>query len=73
MESGDVGKMDPMDATAGDPLIQRCVIIQKDERGYGLAVSGDNPVFVRSVKEMVLQPGRGSSRETESSRSMVLL
>ncbi|ELU16615.1 hypothetical protein CAPTEDRAFT_87566, partial [Capitella teleta] len=32
-------------------LIQRCVIIQRDEKGYGLTVSGDNPVFVRSVKE----------------------
>ncbi|KAK2165388.1 hypothetical protein LSH36_51g06010 [Paralvinella palmiformis] len=27
------------------------VIIHRDERGYGLSVSGDNPVFVRSVKE----------------------
>ncbi|XP_014674125.1 PREDICTED: rho guanine nucleotide exchange factor 11-like [Priapulus caudatus] len=35
----------------GGPLIQRCVIIQKDEKGYGLTVSGDNPVFVQSVKE----------------------
>lgn len=31
-------------------LVQRCVIIQKDERGYGLTVSGDNPVYVASVK-----------------------
>nr|KAG5701064.1 hypothetical protein BaRGS_008785 [Batillaria attramentaria] len=32
-------------------LVQRCVIIQKDERGYGLTVSGDNPVYVASVKQ----------------------
>lgn len=32
-------------------MVQRCVIIQKDEKGYGLTVSGDNPVFVASVKE----------------------
>ena len=36
---------------AGGQLIQRCVIIQRDEKGYGLTVSGDNPVFVQSVKE----------------------
>ncbi|XP_066280560.1 rho guanine nucleotide exchange factor 11-like isoform X6 [Branchiostoma lanceolatum] len=36
---------------SGVPLIQRCVIIQRDEKGYGLTVSGDNPVFVQSVKE----------------------
>ncbi|XP_016095022.1 rho guanine nucleotide exchange factor 12-like [Sinocyclocheilus grahami] len=32
-------------------LVQRCVIIQKDESGFGLTVSGDNPVFVQLVKE----------------------
>ncbi|XP_067826906.1 rho guanine nucleotide exchange factor 12 isoform X2 [Heptranchias perlo] len=32
-------------------LVQRCVIIQRDENGFGLTVSGDNPVFVQSVKE----------------------
>uniref|UniRef100_A0A665VB94 Rho guanine nucleotide exchange factor 12 n=1 Tax=Echeneis naucrates TaxID=173247 RepID=A0A665VB94_ECHNA len=32
-------------------LVQRCVIIQKDENGFGLTVSGDNPVFVQVVKE----------------------
>ncbi|RWS30854.1 Rho guanine nucleotide exchange factor 12-like protein [Leptotrombidium deliense] len=31
-------------------LSQRCVIIQKDENGLGLRVSGDNPVFVESVR-----------------------
>lgn len=38
---------------ASDPdsgQVQRCVMIQKDEKGYGLTVSGDNPVFVQSVK-----------------------
>uniref|UniRef100_A0A669DRA1 Rho guanine nucleotide exchange factor 12 n=1 Tax=Oreochromis niloticus TaxID=8128 RepID=A0A669DRA1_ORENI len=35
-----------------DPcLVQRCVIIQRDENGFGLTVSGDNPVFVQLVKE----------------------
>ncbi|EGW11652.1 Rho guanine nucleotide exchange factor 12 [Cricetulus griseus] len=29
-------------------LVQRCVIIQKDDNGFGLTVSGDNPVFVQS-------------------------
>ncbi|KAM8852981.1 rho guanine nucleotide exchange factor 12 isoform 1-T1 [Synchiropus picturatus] len=32
-------------------LVQRCVIIQKDENGFGLTVSGDNPVFVQLVKK----------------------
>lgn len=27
------------------------VIVVKDERGYGMKVSGDNPVFVQSVKQ----------------------
>uniref|UniRef100_A0A669BSM1 Rho guanine nucleotide exchange factor 12 n=1 Tax=Oreochromis niloticus TaxID=8128 RepID=A0A669BSM1_ORENI len=35
----------------GKSLVQRCVIIQKDENGFGLTVSGDNPVFVQLVKE----------------------
>ncbi|XP_050416069.1 rho guanine nucleotide exchange factor 11 isoform X2 [Patella vulgata] len=33
-----------------DQMIQRCVIVQRDDKGYGLTVSGDNPVFVQSVK-----------------------
>ncbi|XP_030600317.1 rho guanine nucleotide exchange factor 12 isoform X1 [Archocentrus centrarchus] len=41
--------------TEGKPescgLVQRCVIIQKDDNGFGLTVSGDNPVFVQLVKE----------------------
>ncbi|XP_032229131.1 rho guanine nucleotide exchange factor 12 isoform X5 [Nematostella vectensis] len=35
----------------GQHLIQRCVIIQRDEKGYGLTVTGDNPVYVQSVKD----------------------
>lgn len=35
----------------GNQLVPRCVIVQRDEKGYGLTVSGDNPVFVQSVKE----------------------
>uniref|UniRef100_A0A803VV22 Rho guanine nucleotide exchange factor 12 n=1 Tax=Ficedula albicollis TaxID=59894 RepID=A0A803VV22_FICAL len=37
--------------TLGSRLVQRCVVIQRDENGFGLTVSGDNPVFVQSVKE----------------------
>jgi S1-C subfamily serine protease len=32
-------------------LEQKNVIIQRDRYGYGLTVSGDNPVFVLSVRE----------------------
>ncbi|GFO33630.1 rho guanine nucleotide exchange factor 12-like, partial [Plakobranchus ocellatus] len=39
---------EPPDSSGG--LIQRIVIIQRDEKGYGFTVSGDNPVFVASVK-----------------------
>lgn len=39
-------------------LVPRCVIIQKDENGFGLTVSGDNPVFVQLVKE-----GKGRSTQ----------
>lgn len=27
------------------------VVVNKNERGYGMKVSGDNPVYVQSVKE----------------------
>jgi len=30
---------------------QRHVIVQRDERGYGFTVTGDNPVSVQTVKE----------------------
>ncbi|XP_057302148.1 rho guanine nucleotide exchange factor 12-like isoform X2 [Hydractinia symbiolongicarpus] len=32
-------------------LVQRCIVIHRDENGFGLTVSGDNPVYVQSVKE----------------------
>eukprot|EP00795_Rhopilema_esculentum_P016769 gene16769-8231_t len=31
--------------------VQRCVILHRDENGYGVTVSGENPVYVQSVKE----------------------
>ncbi|XP_046852424.1 rho guanine nucleotide exchange factor 11-like isoform X2 [Xenia sp. Carnegie-2017] len=43
-----------MQAPSGIPgqnLIQRCVIVQRDQKGYGLTVTGDNPVYVQSVRE----------------------
>lgn len=40
-------------------LVQRCVIIQKDDNGFGLTVSGDNPVFVQLVKEGEVQRREG--------------
>ena len=33
----------------GQHLIQRCVIVQRDDKGYGLTVTGDNPVYVQFV------------------------
>lgn len=44
------------EASAGTPVSALdarvvVVIVQKDEHGYGMKVSGDNPVFVQSVKE----------------------
>jgi hypothetical protein len=50
----------------GAGLIQRCVIIQRDEKGYGLTVSGDNPVYVQSVK-------KGRSAKTEHTYAEVLI
>lgn len=48
-------------------LVQRCVIIQKDENGFGLTVSGDNPVFVQLVKEGEAKknPNKQSSKNRE--------
>lgn len=46
-------------------LVQRCVIIQKDENGFGLTVSGDNPVFVQLVKE-----GKGQSTDMKVYKSV---
>lgn len=42
-------------------LVQRCVIIQRDENGFGLTVSGDNPVFVQLVKEGKILPKTNST------------
>ncbi|KAI1294177.1 Rho guanine nucleotide exchange factor 11 [Halotydeus destructor] len=36
---------------APPPQSSRTVIVQKDENGFGLRVSGDNPVFVESVRD----------------------
>ncbi|CAL1531771.1 unnamed protein product [Lymnaea stagnalis] len=47
--SGPGRNVEPQDPSGGG-LVQRCVIIQRDEKGYGFTVSGDNPVFVASVK-----------------------
>lgn len=57
----DNGSGPPRQATTGT----RCIIIQKDEKGFGLRVSGDNPVFVESVRPgkcpcAKMHPRRGS-------------
>jgi len=31
-------------------MAQKCVIVRRDEQGFGLRVSGDNPVTVDYVK-----------------------
>lgn len=35
------------------------VVVNRDDKGYGMKVSGDNPVYVQSVKEVtaILQAG----------------
>lgn len=38
-------------------LVQRCVIIQKDQHGFGFTVSGDRVVLVQSVR-----PGESRAR-----------
>uniref|UniRef100_A0A7M4ENL1 Rho guanine nucleotide exchange factor 11 n=1 Tax=Crocodylus porosus TaxID=8502 RepID=A0A7M4ENL1_CROPO len=40
----------PSDSTETTGLVQRCVIIQKDEHGFGFTVSGDRIVLVQSVR-----------------------
>lgn len=41
-----------LDSTSNIPSTTTLtVIVVKDERGYGMKVSGDNPVFVQSVKQ----------------------
>lgn len=41
--------------SGGPSLVMKCVFVQKDEHGYGLTVSGDNPVYVQSVKPGIFQ------------------
>ncbi|KAM6039605.1 rho guanine nucleotide exchange factor 11 isoform 2-T2 [Chlamydotis macqueenii] len=40
----------PSDASETTGLVQRCVIIQKDQHGFGFTVSGDRVVLVQSVR-----------------------
>ncbi|XP_032173964.1 rho guanine nucleotide exchange factor 11 isoform X6 [Mustela erminea] len=40
----------PSDASETAGLVQRCVIIQKDQHGFGFTVSGDRIVLVQSVR-----------------------
>ncbi|XP_043914957.1 rho guanine nucleotide exchange factor 11 isoform X3 [Protopterus annectens] len=40
----------PSDTSEPTGLVQRCVIVQKDEHGFGFTVSGDRIVLVQSVK-----------------------
>ncbi|XP_062821188.1 rho guanine nucleotide exchange factor 11 isoform X5 [Anolis carolinensis] len=40
----------PSDASETTGLVQRCVIIQKDQHGFGFTVSGDRIVLVQSVR-----------------------
>ncbi|KAK2525034.1 hypothetical protein Q9233_009081 [Columba guinea] len=44
----------PSDSSETTGLVQRCVIIQKDQHGFGFTVSGDRVVLVQSVR-----PGGG--------------
>ncbi|CAG2115540.1 unnamed protein product [Medioppia subpectinata] len=48
-----VSSMSPTPALSREnpQYVKRCVIIQKDENGYGLRVSGESPVYVDSVRE----------------------
>lgn len=46
-------------------LVQRCVIIQKDQHGFGFTVSGDRVVLVQSVR-----PGERSSIRRGSPRPL---
>ncbi|XP_063106411.1 rho guanine nucleotide exchange factor 11 isoform X5 [Cavia porcellus] len=40
----------PSDTSETSGLVQRCVIIQKDQHGFGFTVSGDRIVLVQSVR-----------------------
>ena len=37
-----------------EPAPVATLVVYKDDAGYGMKVSGDNPVYVQSVKEGVL-------------------
>uniref|UniRef100_A0A915IDV2 PDZ domain-containing protein n=1 Tax=Romanomermis culicivorax TaxID=13658 RepID=A0A915IDV2_ROMCU len=37
-------------ANLGDHKAQKCVIVAKEDNGFGLTIGGDNPFFVQSVK-----------------------
>lgn len=47
-------------------LVQRCVIIQKDQHGFGFTVSGDRIVLVQSVRpgKCCTPPSVDSSQKT---------
>ncbi|XP_039910176.1 sodium channel modifier 1 isoform X2 [Hirundo rustica] len=40
----------PSDTSESTGLVQRCVIIQRDQHGFGFTVSGDRVVLVQSVR-----------------------
>lgn len=42
-------------------LVQRCVIIQKDQHGFGFTVSGDRIVLVQSVRPGERAEGPGDT------------
>lgn len=54
-------------------LVPRCVIIQKDENGFGLTVSGDNPVFVQLVKKGETQKENTVEEQREATSHRQLL
>ncbi|XP_069460652.1 rho guanine nucleotide exchange factor 11 isoform X2 [Ambystoma mexicanum] len=41
----------PPDSNETTGLVQRCVIVQKDQHGFGFTVSGDRIVLVQSVRQ----------------------
>lgn len=44
--------VEPLDCSPSIPsTITLTVVVVKDDKGYGMKVSGDNPVFVQSVKQ----------------------
>lgn len=48
---GGGGTLDLGGGTAPNHLPHTRIIVYSDEKGYGMKVSGDNPVYVQSVKE----------------------